>query len=134
MNPFQQLSFDSIEECLDFLPEHERKLTEHLRQIVLSSILEVKEKLSYNVPFFARNRNICFIWPASIPWGKVKKEGVMFGFTQGHLLTGEFGYLEVGRRKFVRSKTFFSLKEIEDELLCTFIFEAVEWDNQHKLL
>ena len=132
MNPFQNVSFDSVEECLDFLPEQERRIAEHLRRIILETLPEATEKLSYNVPYYARHSNICFIWPAAVPWGKIKREGVMLGFTKGHLLTDESDYLEAGSRKQVRTKTFFSLKEIDEDLVRAFLFEALDLDKKRK--
>jgi hypothetical protein len=46
------------------------------------------------------------IFQKTVPWGKVKKEGVLLGFVKGHLLRDEMGYLEKGDRKQVYTKTF----------------------------
>lgn len=102
-NPFQKgLSFKTADDILDYLPEEERKLLEILRSLVLDCIPDALEKISYNVPFYSRRKRICFIWPASIPWGGVK-DGVALGFTKGHLL-GNPALLEKGSgRKYVYS-------------------------------
>ena len=86
MAKMQPVNFKHIDEFLDYLPEQERRLVDFLREIVLDCIPDAREKLSYNVPYYSRNRRICFIWPSSIPWGKVKKEGVMFGSTKEGLI------------------------------------------------
>lgn len=129
MNKFQNISFGSVGEFLDYLPENELLVVEELRNLVFECIPDVKEKLSYNVPFYSRNKRICFIWPASIPWGKVNMNGVQFGFTRGHLLSDYAKYLEKGNRKQVHSKTFFSIDEIDFELMREYLFEALEIDR-----
>ena len=129
MNKFQNVHFNSIGEFLDYLPKNEFAIVEELRNLVYECIPDVKEKLSYNVPFFRRNRNICFIWPASVPWGNVPKEGVQLGFTSGHLINDFAGFLNLGTRKNVAIKTFYSLDEIETELVKAYLFEALEVDN-----
>lgn len=130
MNPFQNISFHSIEELLGFLPPEEQKLVEQLREIVFSSIPDAKEKLSYNVPFYYRHTRICFIWPRSVPWGGIR-EGVLLGFCKGHLLS-DSSYLETGTRKNVFTKTFSSTKEIDREKLSQLLYEAVWIDDEDK--
>ena len=128
----QNVDFRNVEEFLDYLPDHERKMVDLLREIIFECIPECKEKLSYNVPYFSRYSRICFIWPASIPWGKVKMNGVQLGFCKGYLLQDEFGYLEKGNRKQVFSKTFFNIKDINEDLLKAYLFDAVEIDQSFK--
>ena len=99
MGEMQNVNFNSVEDFLDFLPEHELQIVEFLRQLILECIPNCKEKLAYNVPYFYRHSKICFIWPSSITWGNVKTNGVMLGFTNGHLLNDEINYLEKGKRK-----------------------------------
>lgn len=128
MNPFQNVSFDSVEELLDFLPLGERKIVEQLREIVFACIPDTKEKLSYNVPFYYRHTRICFIWPGSVPWGGVK-EGVLFGFCKGHQLSNSSD-LETGTRKSVFTKTFHTSKEIDREKVSQLLYEAVWIDEE----
>ncbi len=129
----QQVKFRSIEECLEFLPEDELAITEVLRELVFECIPGVTEKLSFNVPFYKRHKGICFIWPASILWGKKKTyEGVRFGFQYGHLLTDEEGYLEKGDRKQVYWKDFTKLRAEDIDMLKALLYEAVLLDDAMK--
>ncbi len=74
-----------------------------------------------------------FIWPASVLWGKTKSyEGVRFGFQQGYLLTDDLNYLDKGERKQVYYKDYLTIKEIDADLLRTYIFEALMVDKQFK--
>ena len=95
----QNVNFKSVDEFLDFLPKTELEIVEYLRSIILNCIPDCIEKLSYNVLYYKRYKNICFIWPGSVTWGNVKQSGVRLGFTSGNLLADEIHYLNKGDRK-----------------------------------
>lgn len=122
--------FNNVEEFLDHLPEDELKITQYLIQLVENTLINYTIKLNYNVPFYAIHKNICFIWPASVLWGKKKTySGVRFGFTKGYLLNDDFNYLDKGDRKQVYWKDFKHINEIDIDLLKTLLFEAIEIDK-----
>jgi hypothetical protein len=128
----QNVKFQSITEFLAFLPPEELEVVEFLRQLVYDCIPDAAEKLAYNVPYFKRHKNICFIWPASVLWGKQKTyEGVRFGFACGYLLTDEVGYLNMGDRKFVSWRDFIRIEDIDVELLQSYLYEAVILDENN---
>jgi hypothetical protein len=130
----QNVRFHNIDEFLDFLPENELRLVNALRQIVFNCIPMVTEGLAYNVPYYKMYRNICFIWPASVLWGKKQTyEGVRFGFKNGNLLQDEIGYLDKGDRKQVYWKDFKDIKEIDVDLLNSYLFEAVIIDERRQV-
>lgn len=131
-NKFQDVDFRNVEEFLEYLPQHEREVTDALRELVLGCIPRCSEKLSYNVPFYSRHSSICFIWPSSIPWGKLRQDGVRLGFNKGYLLSDELGYLDRGSRKQVFCKDFRTVEEIEKDtdILKALLFEAYEIDEQ----
>lgn len=129
----QNVSFRNVDEFLDYLPENELKITEVLRELVFDCIPDVKEKLSYNVPFYKRHKSICFIWPASVLWGKTKTySGVRFGFTNGYLLHDDTNYLNKDGRKQVYMKDFNNVLDIDTELMRSFLFESVLIDDNMK--
>lgn len=130
MNNIQPTKFKSLGEFFDFLPADELKIVEHLRGIIYEELPDCEEKLAYNVPFYYRHSRICFLWPASVPWGGVDS-GVAIGFCKGHLLSDEIGYLEKQDRKQVRTKTFTSQKQVERDLLRSYLLEAKEIDEQY---
>jgi hypothetical protein len=68
----QNVNFTNVDDFLEFLPEQELRIVEALRRTIFDCIPNVSEKLSYNVPFYKRKKGICFIWPASVLWGKKK--------------------------------------------------------------
>lgn len=130
MGKMQNVSFRTIEDFLDHLPDDQLAVVVHLRALVKEMLTGCREKLSYNVPFYSRNKTICYIWPSAVPWGKVKMNGVSMGFVQGHLLPDEDGYLDKGTRKYVRTRTFYTLNDIDNGLLRFFLMEALEIDHR----
>jgi hypothetical protein len=129
----QNVSFKNIEEFLEFLPEDELKTVTVLRKLVLQCIPECTEKLSYNVPFYKKHTNICFIWPSSVTWGdNMKQRGVRFGFSNGYLMQDEIGHLDKGGRKQVYWRDFYSVKDIDVDLLKLYIFEAAVIDEERR--
>ena len=130
MNRFQPVDFQDLDDLYAYLPADELTMVKALRELVYQCIPEIKEKLSYNVPFFRVRKTICFIWPGSVPWGGTF-EGVQFGFAKGHLLA-DSSYLEAGKRKYVRIKTFRSLNEIDFDKMRELLFEALLLDAETK--
>lgn len=127
--PMQNVSFDTIEELLDFIPEEELRVTEYLRRLVKDCIPDAEEYLSFNIPCYRRKRVICFIWPGSVSWGSVTNAGVRFGFQYGHLLTDDTGYLDRGKRKQVYWRDFMRVEEIDVDILRALLYEAVLVDS-----
>lgn len=131
MNKAQPIRFNNIDEFLDHLPEEELKIVTLLRRIIFDCIPDVKEKLSYNVPYYYVFSRICFIWPASVPWGNLT-EGVAIGFCRGSEFLDELNYLERDGRKQVYRRIFRRTNEIDVGILKSYIFEAIMLDEQHK--
>ncbi|MCB0628295.1 MAG: DUF1801 domain-containing protein [Saprospiraceae bacterium] len=125
----QSVSFAGVGEMLAYLPEDQLLITERLRELILECLPGVKEKLSFNVPFFSIHKNVCFIWPGAIPWGKTTWEGVELGFSYGHLLHDPGEYLYHGTRKQVYSKRYHTLEEIDEEVIRHFLLESLELDE-----
>lgn len=131
--PMQHINFSSVEDFLAYLPSYERAIVDVLRDIVLQSIPDCTEKLSYNVPYYYRHSRICFIWPASVPWGRVPLHGVQLGFCNGNLLYDDRDYLDKGNRKQVYVKVFTNVQEItanDHSILHTYLVNAVLIDEQ----
>lgn len=132
-NKLQNVDFKNVEEFLDFLPENELEVVEFLRQLIFECLPDCTEKLAYNVPYYYRHSRICFLWPASVPWGNVKQRGaVRMGFAKGHLIQDESGYFQKGDRKQVSWRDFTSPQEVDVDLLKTYIFEAAAIDENTK--
>lgn len=126
----QHVSFRNIDEMLAYLPENELTIVERLREIVQTTIPDISERLSYNVPYYRRHKDICFIWPGSVSWGSQTQEGVRFGFTQGYLIPDEDNFLEKGKRKQVYWHDFHTLRDIDDGILTALLATAIDIDDQ----
>jgi hypothetical protein len=59
-----------IDEMIATLPRDEQLLVKKLRVLVTECIPQATEKAYKDmvVPFYTRNRLICFIWPPSVLW------------------------------------------------------------------
>lgn len=116
---------------LAYLPEEERRICMALRHTILDSLPGVREKLSYQVPFYSLRKNICFIWPATILWGQKKTyEGGRIGFTHGHLLDDPDGYLTRGERKYVSIKDYIQLSEEDLIIVRGFLYQSQIIDKE----
>lgn len=130
MSKMQKVRFLTVDEFLEFLPDHERNIVEILRQIVQECMPEAREKLSYNVPYYWLKKRVCYIWPSSVPWGKVQRHGVLLGFCRGQHIPDDIGYLNKGERKEVASKTFLREQDIDADLLRSYLYAAVLADQE----
>ena len=125
----QNVKFNSLVEFIDFLPQQERQITLLLQDIIKTTLPEVKEKLSYNVPFYKLRKNICYIWPASILWGKSKSyEGVRLGFNYGYLIDPMSTYLNLGNRKNVAWIDITELELINELKIKHYLIESQKFD------
>ena len=102
-----------------------------LRELIKETALELKEKLSYNVPFYFGNKSIMYIWPGSVAWGEYAKPGVQIGFSKAYLMDDYSHFLEKGNRKQVCTKTFYNINQLEHsfETLVVFIRKALNIDQ-----
>ena len=126
----QDFKFNSYVEFYEYLTPEHRVMVSMLKELIQDTVPDVKEKLSWNVPFFYKKKTICFIWPGSVPWGKKTYEGVQLGFTRAHKMKSNT-FLEKGKRKQVFTKTFYSPEEIEDnvEIIIELLNEANSLDK-----
>ena len=126
----QNVKFRHVDELLEFLPESERELVEFLRELVYSVEPQIKEKLSFSVPFFSLRKTICLIWPASVYWGSKKTfDGVQFGFTYGVLLDDHWKYFAVGNRKQMTVRVFQKSSDVNTHIVKQLLINAVELDS-----
>ncbi|HMG13983.1 MAG TPA: DUF1801 domain-containing protein [Saprospiraceae bacterium] len=126
----QYVNFRSIEEMMDYLPKDELIISKRLREIVLDNVPGVKERLSYNIPYYKLHTDICYFWPGCIPWGNVTVKGVNFGFSNAYLMQDQEQYLYKGKRKQVYTKEFFDVTEIDEAILISFLNQAIYIDEE----
>ncbi|MEQ8879742.1 MAG: DUF1801 domain-containing protein [Cyclobacteriaceae bacterium] len=128
-NKFQPgIKFTCIDDFLNYISEDELLIVDKLRNLIFEEIPDVKEKLSYNVPFYSRKQRICHIWPASIPWGNTPMEGVQLGFSKGYLI--DHPAVAMGSRKEVGVLTYHKINDIDEEMIRSILLEALLIDNE----
>jgi len=123
----------SVDEVIESLSRPEQIIVKKLRAIILDCLPKAQEKNSYGVPFYRRNRMICYIWPPSIQWDpkmKNKNDRVVLGFCQGNLMANETNVLLAEGRKQVYCMYFKSLKEIDEAEIRALLFEAGMIDEE----
>lgn len=134
----QGKDFTTVEEVILAIPKIEQVIIKKLRSLILECLPKATEKLSYGVPFYSRNRMICFMWPPSIYWGnhekwsKNQEKGVTLGFNQGNLMSNEDGALLAEGRKQVYCMYFKSISEINEDQIRALLFEAELIDESFK--
>ncbi|HRH36147.1 MAG TPA: hypothetical protein PKY12_13870 [Catalimonadaceae bacterium] len=129
----QKVRFKNLDELEAFLPDEELKLMNQMRNLVYDCLPGVREKLSFNVPFFFLSKSVCYIWPSSVWWGNRQTfKGVRFAFSQARNLSNEDGYLEIGDRKLFGQRDFITLKPEDQSRLKSLLFEAGFLDEQEK--
>ena len=121
----------TLVELYEILPYDQRVIVDILRQVVIDTLPGVKEKISYNVPFFYGKKGICIIWPAAIPRGGIKT-GVLLGFWHGNKMNDRDNYLTHGTNKQVFYKIYKDPDEINFKAIAKLLKEAVRADNKIK--
>jgi hypothetical protein len=127
-----------IDQMIANLPRNEQVLVKMLRALIIECIPQATEKAYYDlgIPFYTRNRLICFIWPPSVIWEpganheKRKAKGVSLGFNQGKLMSNEDGVLLAEGRKQVYVMYFKELDDIDEAQVRALLFEAAMIDEQ----
>ncbi|HEY5745890.1 MAG TPA: DUF1801 domain-containing protein [Chryseolinea sp.] len=127
-----------IDQMIATLPRNEQLLVKRLRALITECIPQATEKAYYGyvMPFYTRNRLICFIWPPSAVWEananyeKQKAKGVALGFNQGNLMANEDGALLAEGRKQVYKMYFKKLDDIDEHQVRALLFEAALIDEQ----
>lgn len=131
-------STTDIDYMIAALPREEQILVTRLRALVTECLPQATEKAyrAQSIPFYTRNRLICFIWPPSAAWEanaryeKQKAKGVALGFNQGYLMSNEDGLLLAEGRKQVYMIYFKKLADIDDNQIRALLFEAALIDEQ----
>jgi hypothetical protein len=119
------------------LPREERIISERLRQLILEADHKLIEKYNYWVPYYVRNKMVCFIWPvsaANAPKAKNQKLDatiVSLGFCYGNKLSNDQGLLLAEGRKQVYIIRLMSVQQLDklENQIREIIMEAVMLDE-----
>lgn len=123
---------NAVQDFVSNLPTDERVIVTRLRSLILDIDPRIQEKLSYGVPYFYHHRRICFLWPASIPWGAKSNIAtkVDFGFCYGNLLSNEQGLLLAEGRRQVYVIHLSSALDIDERAMREILLEAILIDDE----
>lgn len=128
-------SFDKIrtlEMLYSILPEDQLIITDVLREIIIQALPPYcKEKISFQVPYFYGHKGICFVWPATIPRGGIKK-GVLLGLWYGCMLKDRYRYLTQGTNKQIFYKVITEVDQVNEKAIRQLLKEAVKVDEGWK--
>jgi hypothetical protein len=127
-----------IDQLIAALPRDEQVLVNRLRALITECLPYATEKAyeGQAMPFYTRNRLICFIWPPSVAWEtnanlqKQKAKGVALGFNQGNLMSNEDGALLSEGRKQVYHLYLKKLADIDERQIRALLYEAALVDEQ----
>lgn len=119
----------NIDQLYDQLPEPERIIANILRELVFETIEVKKEKLSWGAPFYYGHSPICHIWPASIPWGKLK-QGVALGFWRGKDFA-DLSYFDHDGLKQLSRKIFYQTEDIDIAVIQELLLEGERLDKYY---
>lgn len=127
-----------VDQLIDKLPQDERRIVKRLRALVRECIPEATEKAYAGIamPFYSRNRLICYILPPSVTLEpgvvreSLKSKGVALGFNQGNLMSNDKGILRAEGRKQVYVIYFRNPDEIDEGDLRALLYEALMIDEE----
>lgn len=107
-------------------PKKLQPLLKKLRYIILSSSPHIEEKIVYNIPFYYLHKRIFYVNP--------QNTFVELGFCNGFLIS-EYPILESKNRTQVKTISYNSLQDVDEEILMSILQEAIllnEWKNAKK--
>jgi len=96
----------NVRQLISEQPDPQREIMTILRSWILDLGPHTQEKLSYKIPYFSFYGTLCYLNP--------HEEGIDLGFTKGYELTDDQKILESKGRKQVKTVTFHSVAELEE--------------------
>lgn len=112
-----------VEEFVDrILSAEMRAIALRLCDLIELNLPEVHAHIKYKIPFFAYKKDICYLNP--------RENEVVLGFIQGALLADSQGELVAKDRKKIRQLVFYSIDEVDEQLVSELLQEALlisEW-------
>ena len=96
----------NVRQFINDQPQPQREMMTILRSWILDLGPHTQEKISYKIPYFSFYGTMCYLSP--------QEDGVDLGFTKGYELSDDQKMLESKGRKQVKSVTFYSVAELEE--------------------
>ena len=115
-----------VDEYIESLPDEKREIAEQLREMILTLIPHVQEKLSFKIPFYHYHGMFCYL--------NEVKDGIDLGLCRGKDLVDVLPQLEQGKRVMVASVIIRSKKEIQTKQIEEVLLTAANWQEEAKRL
>lgn len=115
-----------VDEYIESLPNEKREIAEQLRELILTIIPHVQEKLSFKIPFYHYHGMFCYL--------NAVKDGIDLGLCRGKDLVDVLPQLEQGKRVMVASVIIRSKKEIQTKNIQDVLLTAANWQEEAKRL
>lgn len=111
---------------IEGLPEDRKELCERLRDLILETVPEAEEKLSFGIPFYHYFGMFMYL--------NNTKEGIDFAVCRGKDLLKAFPVLELKNRATIATVTITDKKQIAQYELRQLVSTAAEWNKEAKRL
>lgn len=115
-----------VDEYIESLPDEKREIAEQLREMILTLIPHVQEKLSFKIPFYHYHGMFCYLNEVS--------DGIDLGLCRGKDLIDVLPQLEQGKRVMVASVILRNKKEIQTKNIQEVLLTAANWQEEAKRL
>lgn len=116
----------AVDEYIESLPDDRREICEMIRELILSSVPGIEEKLSFKIPFYHYFGMFLYL--------NNTKEGIDVAFCRGKDLLEEFPQLITKGRAIVATLCIQNKKEISTYNLRDIIVAAAAWNEEAKRL
>lgn len=114
----------TVDDYIDNSPEKFIPIITILQNIIMETLPNVIEKISYGIPFYYYREPLCYI--------NVRNNCVDLGFSKGYKLSNKQGILESKNRKQVKSLSFTSVCDINKKLIKEILLEAALINEMNK--
>ena len=115
------MAVEAVLDFIDGLPDNQKEIAAQLHNILFHAE-ELTPKIRYKIPFYSRKSWICYLNP-------IKKNGIEMAFIRGNKLSNAQGVLESKDRKLVRGISFYTLEDIQENLILEILQEALILDD-----
>lgn len=115
-----------VDDYIESLPDAKREIAEALRELILTTVPQVEEKLSFKIPFYHYFGMFCYL--------NEVEEGIDVGFCRGKDLVFAWPQLQLRGRVMVASVVITEKKEIQTLRLEHLLLAASQWQIEAKQL
>jgi hypothetical protein len=121
------MKYHDIDDYIEGEDKSIKPLLAHLRKVIMLSHPNIREQISWNLPFFYCFDHLCYLSITK------KTKGVEVCFVKGFHLNNESGLLAAKDRKLVKGITFTSLADYEEkeEAFLEILQEAVLFNEMN---